>query len=107
MVQTLTRFEGVVVGGMTFIDTAIMNLPPEQKMIAGFLSLSSILLYLITLIVFLDVNFGVSPFRNGSSIIGEGPFWIGRATLTYFNTGFFTALLSTLSFSLLVKTKVC
>lgn len=35
MLQTLTRFEGVVVGGMTFIDTVVTNLPPEQKAIAA------------------------------------------------------------------------
>lgn len=35
MLQTLTRFKGVVVEGMTFIDTVVMNLPPEQKAIAA------------------------------------------------------------------------
>jgi hypothetical protein len=35
MLQTLTRFEGVTLGAMTFIDQIVMNLPPEQKIIAA------------------------------------------------------------------------
>jgi FAD/FMN-containing dehydrogenase len=35
MLQTLTRFEGVVVTATTFIDLVVMSLPPEQKAIAA------------------------------------------------------------------------
>lgn len=35
MLQTLTRFEGVVVTATTFLDQVVMNLPPEQKAIAA------------------------------------------------------------------------
>lgn len=35
MLQTLTRFEGVVVTATTFINQVVVNLPPEQKAIAA------------------------------------------------------------------------
>lgn len=60
--------------------------------VASFLSLSTILLCLTTLLTYLDVHFRVSPFRNGLSIIGE----MAIAKLTYFNIGLLMALLSTL-----------
>lgn len=35
MLQTIIRFEGVVVTATTFLDLVVLNLPPEQKVIAA------------------------------------------------------------------------
>ena len=80
----------------TFTNGSWSEAGRRTFMIASFLSLSSILLYLISLIVILDVAYELNPFRNGSSITVHGWFWQVETSLTYFNIGLFAALLSTL-----------
>lgn len=61
----------------------------QTMMVGGLLFLSSILLYLISLFMFLDIHLGI---ENGLSIKSG----IAIARFTYFNIGLLVALLSTL-----------
>jgi len=80
----------------TFTNGSWSKAGRRTFMIASFLSLSSILLYLISLIVNLHAHYGLNPFRNGSFITVRTWFWQVKTSLTYFNIGLYTALLSTI-----------
>jgi hypothetical protein len=65
----------------------------QSLIVTSFLSLSSILLYLGSLLAYLNISYRISPFNNGLFVYGSG---MGEAKLTYFNIGLLVALLGTL-----------
>jgi len=77
----------------TFANGSWGRAGKKSLMVTSFLSLSSILLYLGSLLAYLNISYEISPFNNGLFVY-EGI--MGEAKFTYFNIGFLVALLGTL-----------